>query len=249
MTEYSLELAKVSKSYGETRALSDIDLVVPEGEIVALIGKSGSGKSTLLKLLNQLELTTSGRLRILGEELGAPGVDLRNLRRAVATIHQGLALTPRLSALENAMQGALGSLTGPRLGMVSYPKALRIQAMDVLQSLDIGDKALEPVSQLSGGQQQRVAIARALMQKPRVLLADEPISALDPKTSAQVLDLLKRIAKENNLTLVVAIHQVEFVQGFADRVVGLRGGRISLDSTARSLDRQLSKSLFSDDEN
>lgn len=249
MASPSLELLGVSKSFGETTAISDIDLVVPQGQIVALIGKSGSGKSTLLRLINQIERPSSGIIRILGHEASESAKQQRDLKRAVATIHQGLALTPRLSALENAMQGALGSLSGPRLGVVSYPKSLRQQAMDILSSLGISEKALEPVSHLSGGQQQRVAIARALMQSPKLLLADEPISALDPKTSAQVLELLSKVAKDHHLTLVVAIHQVEYVPSFANRVVGLKNGTIALDCPAADFDPKHSITLFSDDAN
>lgn len=246
MTEFAIQLSGVSKSFGLTKALSEIDLSITKGEIVALIGKSGSGKTTLLKLLNLMEPSSSGVVSLLGKDVSDPSLNARALQKTVATIHQGLALVPRLSALENVMQGALGSLRGPRLGVFSYPKVLRVKATEFLEELGIAEKKLEPLSQLSGGQQQRVAIARALMQEPQILLADEPISALDPETSGQVLDLLKKVSLNHQLTLLVSIHQIEFVKGFASRVIGLKDGSVTLDLPAGKFDGQLSSSLFSD---
>jgi phosphonate transport system ATP-binding protein len=170
----------------------------------------------------------------------------QKLRRQVATIHQGLALVPSLSALENALQGSLNTLRGPRLGAFSYPRSLRVHALELLAQLGLEEKALQPVATLSGGQQQRVAIARALMQNPEILLADEPISALDPQTSRQVLELFKSIAKDRGLTLLIAIHQVEFVDSFADRVIGLEAGRIVLDSQVEDFDKRAMAKMFGD---
>lgn len=242
----ALHFESVGKNYGSVEALSQLNFEIPRGSLVALIGKSGSGKSTLLKLVNQMESLTSGELRILGFDLRDSPSARQKLRREVATIHQGLALVARLSALENTMQGSLSSLRGPRLGAYSYPKSLRVQALELLAELGLEDKALEPVANLSGGQQQRVAIARALMQKPRILLADEPISALDPQTSRQVLELFKSVAKDRGLTLLVAIHQVEFVDSFADRVIGLETGRIVLDSMVEDFDKRAMAKMFGD---
>jgi phosphonate transport system ATP-binding protein len=242
----TIELNGITKTFSKQHALRDLNLGVAEGEIIALIGKSGSGKSTLIKIMNLMSLPSSGTVTILGHEVSSSGAKARLVRRHVATIHQGLALVPRLSVIENTLQGALGSLIGPRLGLLSYPKHLRTTAEDLLQELGIGEKCHHPLSQLSGGQQQRVAIARALMQRPKIILADEPISSLDPETSVQVLTLLKKYALELNLTVVVAIHQIEFIEGFADRVIGLKNGQIAMDVQVENFDDQFSKVLFTD---
>ena len=246
MASYPIELQNVEKTFHGLHALKNLSLSVEEGEIVALVGRSGSGKSTLIKLLNSTLEPSAGIIKISGHRLSDSKPHSRKIRQKVATIHQGLALVTRLSALENTLQGALGFMAWPRLGIFSYPKHLRLRAQKLLEQLDIGDKSLQPVCNLSGGQQQRVAIARALMQQPEIILADEPISALDPETSIQVLSLLKRVAQNNHLTLIVAIHQIEFVEGFASRVIGLKSGEIALDVPANQFNSQLSKQIFSD---
>jgi phosphonate transport system ATP-binding protein len=244
--QVAIGFQSIGKRYGHLQALSGVNLSIYQGSLVALIGKSGSGKSTLLKLVNQMETASSGQITILGKSLQDPASSGRELRKRVATIHQGLALVPRLSALENTMQGALTHLRAPRLGAFSYPVSLRTQALDLLAELGLSDKSLEPVVNLSGGQQQRVAVARALMQQPQILLADEPISALDPQTSKQVLQLFKSVAQDRGLTLLIAIHQVEFVDSFADRIIGLQSGQIVLDSEVSKFDKSAMAKLFGD---
>ncbi len=235
----------VSKSFGQSDALRDITLSVNPGELLALVGKSGSGKSTLLNLVNQMQSPTAGSIQILDSELSNRKM-AQMLRSKVATIHQGLALVTRLSAIENAMQGALSSITGPRLGVFSYPKEIRKKAADVLSELGLKDKQMQPVSTLSGGQQQRVAIARALMQDPAVILADEPISSLDPQTATQVLHLIKTVSKSRGITLLMAIHQIDLVGEFAERVIGLQAGKIKFDTPLAQFDADARKELFGD---
>src|SRR5262249_41109960 len=172
----------VTKRFGaEITALQDISLTIRHGEIVVLLGLSGSGKSTLLRHIDGLHRPTSGSVTVLGTDVGrAGGTELRRLRRRVGFVFQQFHLVGSLSVLENVSSGALGRLRGPRLGLFSYPKALRREALAHLDRVGLQDRAFQRADTLSGGQQQRVAVARALMQQPDILLADEPVASLDP---------------------------------------------------------------------
>jgi phosphonate transport system ATP-binding protein len=225
------------KSFGSTLALEDVNLDVPAGQTLAILGLSGSGKSTLLRTLNGLVRPTSGSATVLGVDVaGCSGAELRDLRRQVGFIFQQFGLVGRVSVLENVLSGALGRLRFPRPGVLSFPKALRLEALAELDRVGLADRAFQRADTLSGGQQQRVAIARTLMQRPKVLLADEPVASLDPESSASVMAVLLRVCREEHLTVIASLHQVELARGWADRIVGLRDGRIMLDASASSLD-------------
>jgi phosphonate transport system ATP-binding protein len=213
-----------------TRALNNVSLVVPEGQLLALVGLSGSGKSTLLRHVNGLLQPTSGQVSTLGVDIvNAPNSDVRLLRRNVGFVFQQFGLVGRLSALENVLSGALGRVRGPRFGIGMYSRALRKMAVDNLDRVGLAERAFQRADTLSGGQMQRVAIARSLMQQPKLLLADEPVASLDPESSAQVMDVLFRIVVEDQLTVICTLHQVELAMGWTNRVVGLRDGEIVLD--------------------
>lgn len=218
-------------------ALDRVDLAVPKGQLLSLIGLSGSGKSTLLRHLNGLIPPSSGFVEVLGTNVVAAGRrELRELRRDVGFVFQSFGLVGRLTALENVLSGALGRLSGPRFGTLMYPKALRREALENLDRVGLGDRAFQRSDTLSGGQQQRVAIARTLMQRPKLLLADEPVASLDPESSAQVMDVLFRIVVEDQLTVICTLHQVELALGWAQRIVGLRDGQVVLDREVDNLD-------------
>ncbi|TXG92446.1 phosphonate ABC transporter ATP-binding protein [Rhodococcus rhodnii] len=241
-----MRLAGVDKIFDRTHALADVSMDVFPGEVVALLGLSGSGKSTLLRLLDGLHLPTSGVVEVLGVDVtSARGRELRALRRDVGFVFQQFHLVPSMSALENVCTGALGSLRGPRFGLATYPRAVRLRAMEQLDRVGLADKAFERADTLSGGQQQRVAVARALVQQPRILLADEPVASLDPESSAQVMDLITRIAREDDLTVVCSLHQVELALSFGHRLVGLRSGRVVLDKPVPSIDRADAMQIYS----
>jgi phosphonate transport system ATP-binding protein len=228
----------VSKSFSEGRvvALDNVTLQVPRGQLLVLIGLSGSGKSTLLRTVNGLNTVDSGVTEVLG--VGIPDADratLKRVRRDIGFIFQQLNLVGRLTCIENVLQGALGRLRGPRYGVVSYAKELRKEALGHLERVGLADRAFQRVDTLSGGQQQRVGIARALMQRPQIILADEPVASLDPESSEQVMETLFRICSEEELTVMCSLHQVDLALGWADRIVGLRSGRIVMDHEARSL--------------
>ncbi len=228
----------LTKRFGATVALDRISLEVPTGQLLALIGLSGSGKSTLLRHVNGLQRPSEGEVSVLGTDVvSARRRELRALRRRLGFVFKQFNLIGRLSCLENVLSGALGRLRAPRYGVLSYSRRLRREALDHLERVGLDDRAFQRSDTLSGGQQQRVAIARALMQHPVVLLADEPVASLDPESSVQVMDLLRRICVEDRLTVLCSLHQVDFALGWAHRIVGLRDGRIVLDEDARDLDQ------------
>jgi phosphonate transport system ATP-binding protein len=231
-----VQVAGLTKRFGATTALDGVSLEVARGEVVVLLGLSGSGKSTLLRHLDGLERPTAGSVRVLGEDVPAlRGRALRALRGRVGVIFQQFELVPSLTVLENVLTGALAELRGPRLGLRTYPRALRLRALTHLDRVGLLDRAYQRADTLSGGQQQRVAIARALMQDPRILLADEPVASLDPESSDQVMALIREIAAEQGLTVLCSLHQVDLAIAWADRVVGLRHGRVVLDTPAAGL--------------
>jgi phosphonate transport system ATP-binding protein len=233
-----IRVSGVTKDFGSTVALSDVDLTVNRGEVVVLLGLSGSGKSTLLRHLDGLELPTRGSVEVLGQavpRLRAP--QLRALRGRVGMIFQQFELVPSLTVIENVLTGALAQLRGPRLGLWAYPKSFKLRALAHLDRVGLLAKAYDRADRLSGGQQQRVAIARALMQDPEILLADEPVASLDPESSEQVMALIREIAADAGLTVVCSLHQVDLALGWGDRIVGLRHGEVVLDTATEGLSK------------
>lgn len=216
---------------GRVTALDGVSFSVPEGQLLVIIGLSGSGKSTLLRHLNGLHQPTAGSLEVLGVDVAAArGSELRDLRRDVGFVFQQFNIVGRLSCIENVLAGALGRLRGPRFGASMYPKSVRREAIEQLDRVGLADRAWQRTDTLSGGQQQRVAIARTMMQKPRVVLADEPVASLDPEISGQVMDVLFRLCAEDNMTVLCSLHQVDLALGWANRLIGLRDGKVVLDT-------------------
>ncbi|AKV86447.1 phosphonate ABC transporter ATP-binding protein [Microbacterium sp. 1.5R] len=235
-TDALIRLDGVTKTFGSTTALKNASLQVSRGEIVVLLGLSGSGKSTLLRHLDGLEVPTSGEIEVLGAKVPTlKGKALRALRSRVGFIFQQFELVPSLTVLENVLTGSLSEVRGPRLGLWGYSKAAKLRALEHLDRVGLLDRAYQRSDTLSGGQQQRVAIARALMQKPDILLADEPVASLDPESSDQVMALIREIAADEGLTVVCSLHQVDLAISWADRIVGLRHGEIVLDTPTGDL--------------
>jgi phosphonate transport system ATP-binding protein len=234
--EPAVRLHQVTKDFDKTRALDAVDLTVPAGQMLAILGASGSGKSTLLRTLNGLVAPTSGTVYVLGYDVtSARGQQMRKLRCGVGFIFQQFGLVGRLTVMENVLSGALGRIRFPRAGVLAYPRQLRLDALSHLERVGLADRAFQRSDTLSGGQQQRVAIARTLMQNPTVLLADEPVASLDPESSASVMSLLLEICQEKGLTVITSLHQVELAKGWANRLVGMRAGRIVLDGSPRDI--------------
>lgn len=233
-----IRLTGVTKTFGATTALTAVDLEVARDEIVVLLGLSGSGKSTLLRHLDGLETPTAGSVEVLGSAVPAlRGKALRALRSRVGFIFQQFELVPSLTVLENVLTGSLSTLRGPRLGLWGYGRERKLRALGHLDRVGLLDRAYQRSDTLSGGQQQRVAIARALMQRPEVLLADEPVASLDPESSTQVMALIREIAADEGLTVVCSLHQVDLAISWADRIVGLRHGEIVLNTPTTGLNK------------
>jgi phosphonate transport system ATP-binding protein len=240
-----VEFVGVDKRFGETVALDGVSFSVGAGSVVVLLGLSGSGKSTLLRQVNGLQQPTAGSVRVLGAEVPATrGRSLRELRRQIGFIFQNFHLVGPCTVLENVCTGLLGSLFGPRLGLGMYPRSVRRQALEQLDRVGLADRAFQRADTLSGGQQQRVAIARALIQRPKLLLADEPVASLDPESSAQVMELITAISAEDDLTVLCSLHQVELALDFADRIIGLRSGAVVLDRAAAGLTREQAMRIY-----
>lgn len=241
-----VEFGSVTKQFGSTTALEEVSLSVRSGEVVVLLGLSGSGKSTLLRHVDGLHKPTSGTVKVLGTDVArAKGRELRHLRQDVGFVFQQFHLVPSMSALENVCTGALGRMRFPRFGLPMYPKSVRREALEQLDRVGLADKRFQRADTLSGGQQQRVAVARALMQKPKILLADEPVASLDPESSAQVMALIARISSEDNLTVLCSLHQVELALAWGQRIVALRSGRMVFDKPASALDKAETMSIYS----
>ena len=227
-----------------TRALNPTSLQFLKGEFVVLLGASGAGKSTLLRSLNGLVRPSGGRVIATGIGDLTDASYLRCHRRQTGMVFQQHHLIGRLSVLANVLLGRLGYYSA----MATFLPWSRIEKEGALAALDrVGllDRALDRADQLSGGQQQRVGIARALVQRPKVLLADEPIASLDPATAERLLSLLHGICRSDGLTLVVSLHQVEFARQFADRIVGLQGGAVVFDGAPQDLTADRAESLYS----
>ena len=240
-----VRLEHVTKDFGGTKGLDDVSVAFEAERVTVLLGLSGSRKSTLLRHINGLQQPTSGRVIVRGESVErACGRTLKALRREIGFIFQHFHLVGSMSVLENVCTGTLGALRGPRLSLMSYPKAIRREAYEQLTRVGLAERAYQRADTLSGGQQQRVAIARALVQRPKILLADEPVASLDPVSAAQVMELITRISREESLTVVCSLHQVQTALTHADRIVGLRAGRIVLDRATADIGRDEALSIY-----
>lgn len=207
-------------------ALGRVDLQFAPGAFTVLLGPSGAGKSTLLRCLNGLVTPSEGQ--VLGPDGTPIARRLRAHRRETGMVFQQHQLIGRLSAMENVLIGLLGQRSGWR-ALMPASRAERERALDALERVGLLDRALTRADALSGGQQQRVGIARALVQRPRLMLADEPVASLDPVTAARVLDLLARICREDGITAIVSLHQLDFARAYADRIIALAAGSVVFD--------------------
>jgi phosphonate transport system ATP-binding protein len=234
-------------AYDTQLVLDGVDLDLFPGEMVALLGSSGSGKSTLMKSLTGFAPIQGGSVRVAGHDVTnlARG-ELRTLRSDVGQVFQQFNLIPRMSVLTNVLTGALHG-AGAINVVGGFSSAHRRQAMELIDRVGIANKAKEPARSLSGGQQQRVAIARALMQKPRVILADEPVASLDPKLAHSVLELLREIATDDGIPVLVSLHVLPLALAHSDRIIGLRHGEVLVSGRSADLDAAKLSMLYDDD--
>jgi len=245
MPEPVFELDNVTVRYGTFTALSGISLRIEAGERVALIGPSGAGKSTLLSLLNGSLAPTKGRLHLLGQDpMKLSARALRRLQQQIGMVYQQFHLVPNLSVIHNVNAGHLGrwSLAKAMLSLI-IPLERQVAAR-ALADVGIADKLYARTDTLSGGQQQRVAIARVLVQDPVVILADEPISSVDPERSREIMTLLRTLCDRFNKTLVVSLHAIEYAYSHCERIVGLQAGRVAFDLPAAQVSPQMIETLY-----
>lgn len=229
------ELQKVSLDYGSTVALREMDLSLGAGEQVCLIGPSGAGKTSLLGLLNGRVFPTSGRVVVNGDDLTSLSAkSLRKTRAGIAWVPQDLGLVPNLRVSQNVACGRVAAkgTFGLLRSFLAMSKDEREEIHQLLTRLGIGEKLYERTDHLSGGQQQRVAVARALFQMPLAILADEPVSAIDPERAKDLIELLTTVAREEGLVLVASLHDVSLARRYFDRVIGLRDGAVVFDGKA-----------------
>jgi phosphonate transport system ATP-binding protein len=241
-----LDVSRLSLQYPNGKlALADFDITVRAGELVIVLGGNGSGKTTLMRCITRTLQPTKGSVRVNGTDL-APltGEKLRRARLELALISQHGSLVRRRSVLANVATGALGRHGGWFTALGGLPAEELRLAHGYLAEVGLADLAGQRAGTLSGGQAQRVAIARALAQRPRVLLADEPVASLDPEAAEDIMKLLRRLAAEENLAVLCVLHQIELAHTYADRVVGIRDGRMAFDLPRAEVSREKMRHLY-----
>src|SRR5215471_7923538 len=234
-----VSLERVGRRFGAQVALDGVSLTIEPGQFVAVVGRSGAGKTTLLRCLSRSIVATEGAVRFDGIDLGPlTGRFLRAHRAGVGMIYQQFNLVRRLRVLDNVLVGRLAHLEGwARVAALArrFGRDDRDIALRCLDHVGLLARAWQRTDTLSGGEQQRVAIAKILAQSPRLILGDEPVASLDVANGAMVMETLRRIASESGLTVISTLHHVEYARRYADRVLGLRAGRLVFDGSARDL--------------
>jgi phosphonate transport system ATP-binding protein len=231
------------------QALKGIDLEVPDGQVMALIGPSGAGKSTVIRCINRLVEPTAGTITLNDTEITTlGGAELRRARRRMGMIFQEYALVERLTVMENVLSGRLGYVGFWRSWLRKFPQADVDAAFRLLARVGLDDMADKRADELSGGQRQRVGICRALIQDPDLLLVDEPTASLDPKTSRQIMRLIKELCLERKLSAIINIHDVMLAQMFAERIVGLRLGEIVYDGPPTDLTPEVLTKIYGEED-
>jgi len=234
-------------SNGQPKTLNNLNLRIERGEQVAIVGPSGAGKSTLLKCINRLLQPSDGSIKIEGREtMGLPRNEIRKLRRGIGMIFQNFGLLQRTSAIGNVLMGRLAYAPFHRkyLYGLTYTRRDYEIALESLEQVKMGELTYRRVDNLSGGQQQRVGVARALAQKPSFILADEPVSNLDPKIKVEILDLITSICRNSGFTLIISMHEVSLVRKYIPRVIGLSEGKIVFDGLVQDLTEKDYRNIF-----
>ena len=241
-----IEFSNVSKVYPNgVVGLDDVNLTIEQGEFVGIIGLSGAGKSTLLRTINRMHDITSGTLTVDGQEVkNLKGKQLRKFRRNIGMIFQSFNLVTRTTVIRNVLMTKVPEMPFCRVLLGIFKKEDKLNALEALDKVGILDKAYIRADQLSGGQQQRVALARTLAQNPKIILADEPVAALDPVTAKQVMSDFKKINQEMNITILINIHHVELALAYADRIIGIRAGKIVYDGPSADVTEDVLNMIY-----
>ena len=240
----------LSKRYpGGVTALEEINLAISEPQVVMIIGSSGAGKSTLIRCINRLIEPTTGSVVLNDLDITTLGKNgLRKARRRIGMIFQEYNLVDRLTVMENVLSGRLGYVSFWQAYRRKYPAEDISAAYELLDRVGLMDNCNSRADALSGGQRQRVGIARALMQRPDLLLVDEPTASLDPKTSRQIMRLIVELAQERGTPALINIHDVALAQSFADRIIGLAGGRVAFDGSAAEVTDQVLTDIYGEED-
>ncbi len=240
-----LKIKNLSKHFGDLKAVDSVSLDIPPADMIGIIGRSGAGKSTLLRLINRLIKPTSGEIWFEDLEITAlKRRDLRAWRSDCAMIFQQYNLVPRFDVLTNVLIGRVFVNSTLKNLLCYFSAADRAEAVRILERLELLDHAMQRVEKLSGGQQQRVAIARALMQRPGLILADEPISSLDPSNARQVMEALYKINAEDDITVITNLHSLETAQQYCRRIIGMRLGKIIYDGPPDGLSEEILQEIY-----
>jgi phosphonate transport system ATP-binding protein len=245
-----LKVERLTKRFGALVAVDDLTFEVPRGQMLGIIGRSGAGKSTLLRMINRLVDPTSGR--VLSEDAPGGAADVCRLRgrqlcqwrQKCAMVFQQFNLVSRLDVLTNVLMGRLSHQSTLRSLLKLFTPRERALAVTTLDRVEMAPFLFQRSDTLSGGQQQRVAIARALVQEPNILLADEPIASLDPRSAERVMQILRTINREDRITVVCNLHTIDTARTYCDRLIGLREGRIVFDGAPDALDRERIQQIY-----
>jgi len=240
-----LVLDRVSRHFGDLAAVSNVSLTIAKGSFVGVVGRSGAGKSTLLRLINRLIEPSHGRITFDDVEVTAlEGKALRQWRARTAMIFQQFNLIGRLDVLSNVLIGRLIFMPTWRSLLTLWSEDDKAIALAALEQFDMASLAAQRAEELSGGQQQRVAIIRALVQEPEIILADEPVSSLDPRNARLVMDTLLRINKHFGFTIVCNLHSLDLARTYCDRLIGLAAGQIVFDDVPAALTALVARDLY-----
>ncbi|QJB57236.1 phosphonate ABC transporter ATP-binding protein [Pseudodesulfovibrio sp. zrk46] len=242
----SLIVKDVVKEYVPGKpVLKGISFEVTGRSTVAIIGPSGTGKSTLLRCINRLIEPTEGSITVAGQDITKlSGRELRNARHYIGMVFQEFNLVERLSVIENVLCGRLGSTPVWRAWLRKYPQVDIDRAFELVEKVGLADFVTQRADSLSGGQRQRVGIARAVMQNPDIIMADEPTSSLDPKTSVEIMELLNEFSESQDIPLLINIHDVNLAKRFADRIIGMSQGHIVFDGKPEELQDSHLKEIY-----
>lgn len=243
-----LEIKGLSKHFAATKAVDDVTVSIPDGQMVGIIGRSGAGKSTLLRMLNRLADPTGGQIVFKERDVATiKGRELLKWRSECAMIFQQFNLVGRLDVITNVLTGRMYHHGFASSMLKSYSPAERAFAIHALDRLTMAHTATQRADTLSGGQQQRVAIARALVQEPKILLADEPIASLDPMNAKVVMDALRAINQEDQITVVCNLHTLDTARRYCDRVIGMAAGKVVFDGKAEDLTMDVAREIYGAD--
>jgi phosphonate transport system ATP-binding protein len=240
-----IEIKRLRKEFGPVVAVNDVELTVAEPQMIGVIGRSGAGKSTFLRMINRLTTATSGEVVVDGRNV----LDLRGRKKLAwqkdcAMIFQQFNLVPRLDVLTNVILGRLNTQSVLRSSLKFFTREERYEALTLLDRFGVSQAALQRAETLSGGQQQRVAICRAMMQRPKLILADEPIASLDPLNARLVMEALHSINRNEQITVICNLHTLDTARTYCDRIVGMRDGTVVFDGPASGLTDATARAIY-----